>query len=85
MIESKIIFPFRTVSLSDAKKKFTEIIDEVRKGEQIGITRRGKVAAIITPAHSRTSLKRIFREIEELRKRTRPHKSIKDFIQEGRV
>ena len=87
MIQSKTIFPFRTVSLSDAKKKLTEIIDQVHKGEKIGITRRGNLAAVIIPAHSKVSLKRIFRGIEELRQRTRPHKnmSVKDFIQEGRT
>jgi prevent-host-death family protein len=73
------------VSLSDAKKKLSEIIDQVGKAARKGITPRGKLAAVIIPARSKTSLKRIFREIEELRKRTRPHKNIKDFIQEGRV
>jgi prevent-host-death family protein len=68
------------VSLSDAKKKLSEIIDQVGKAARKGITHRGKLAAVIIPARSKTS-----REIEDRRKRTRPHKNIKDFIQEGRV
>jgi prevent-host-death family protein len=75
------------VSLADARRKLPEIIDQVGKGERIGITRRGKLAAVIVPARSKVSLRRIFREIEKLRGRARPHKNMttKDFIQEGRI
>jgi prevent-host-death family protein len=86
VIGSKITFPFQTVSLSDARKKLSEIIERVHNGERIGITRRGKLAAVIIPPHSKTSLKRIFRDIEEIRQHARPHKAMcgKDLIQEGR-
>jgi prevent-host-death family protein len=87
VIVSETIFPFQTVSLSDAKKKLTEIIERVHNGERIGITRGGKLAAVIIPPHSKTSLRRIFRDIEEVRKRTTRHDkiSIKDLVDEGRA
>ena len=87
MIASKITFPFQTVSFSDARKKLSEIIERVHSGEKIGITRRGKLAAVVIPPRSETSLKRIFRDIEGIRQRARPHKTMcgKEFIHEGRL
>ena len=38
------------ISLAEAKAHLSEIIDRVEAGESVEITRRGKTAAIITPA-----------------------------------
>ena len=58
-----------------------------QEGEQIGITRRGKLAAVIAPARRVRSVEEIFADIEDIRKRvTRSKKfSIKELIEEGRV
>jgi len=76
----------RTVGLFEAKQKLSELVERASAGEQIGITRRGKLAAVIVPARSEVSVAEIFADIEEIRKRAKPHKGFtaKDFIEEGR-
>ncbi len=76
----------RTLGLFEAKQKLSEIVERASEGERIGITRRGKLAALVVPAQADTSLKEIFYDIEEVRKRTTRHKKIhiKDLIDEGR-
>ena len=46
----------RTVGLFEAKQKLSELVDRAREGERIGITRRGKLAAVLTSAPPETSL-----------------------------
>jgi prevent-host-death family protein len=76
----------RTVGLFEAKQKLSELVERAGEGERIGITRRGKLAALIVPAHSEASLDDVFEDIERIRKRAKPHKgtSAKDLIEEGR-
>jgi len=77
----------KTVGLFEAKQKLSELVERASTGEQIGITRRGKLAALIVPARRERTVKEIFDDIEEIRKRvTRSKKfSIKELIEEGRV
>jgi prevent-host-death family protein len=77
----------RTVGLFEAKQKLSELVERASAGEQIGITRRGKLSALIVPARSERSVKEIFDDIEEIRKRVNRSKrfSIKELIEEGRV
>ena len=77
----------RTLGLFEAKQKLSEIVERAAEGERIGITRRGKLAAIVVPARSEDSLKDVFAEIERTRKRARRPKGFraKDLIEEGRV
>lgn len=77
----------RTLGLFEAKQKLSEIVERASEGERIGITRRGKLAALVVPAQPDTSLEEIFHDIEEVRKRTTRQKkfSIKDLIDEGRA
>ena len=77
----------RTVGLFEAKQKLSEIVERASEGERIGITRRGKLAAVIVPAQPETSLKDIFDDIERIRKRARRPKGfrLRDLIEEGRV
>ena len=77
----------RTLGLFEAKQKLSEIVERASEGEKIGITRRGKLAAIVVPARPQTSIEEIFNDIEEVRKRARRRKkiSIKDLINEGRA
>jgi prevent-host-death family protein len=79
----------KTVGLFEAKQKLSELVERASGGEQIGITRRGKLAAVIVPAQPATkqvNIAQIFAEIEEIRKRAKPLKGItvKDLIEEGR-
>jgi prevent-host-death family protein len=77
----------RTVGLFEAKQKLSEIVERASEGERIGITRRGKLAAVIVPAPAETSLKDVFDDIEKIRKSARRPKGfrVKDLIEEGRT
>jgi prevent-host-death family protein len=76
----------RTMGLFEAKQKLSEIVERAAKGEQIGITRRGKLAAVLGPARPPANLDEILDEIEEIRKRVKRPKgfSVKSLIEEGR-
>lgn len=76
----------RTIGLFEAKQKLSELVERASEGERIGITRRGKLAAIITPATS-SSAADIFSAIDAVRSRLKPlpkGTSLKDLINEGR-
>ena len=76
----------RTVGLFEAKQKLSELVDQASEGERIGITRRGKLAALIVPAESQIDLKEVFDRIEKIRQRSKLPKgtSIRALIEEGR-
>lgn len=79
----------KTIGLFEAKQKLSELVERAGEGEQIGITRRGKLAAMLVPARkdNNVSLKEIFADIERIRKRAKPlpkGMTIKDLIEEGR-
>ena len=77
----------KTVGLFEAKQKLSELVERATTGERIGITRRGKLAAIIVPAAPQRSLKEIFEDIEDIRQhidRSKPF-TIKELIEEGRT
>jgi len=80
----------RTVGLFEAKQKLSELVERASEGEQIGITRRGKLAAVIAPAQREMSVKEIFADIDELRKslprsKRFTAKELKELIEEGRI
>ena len=77
----------RTVGLFEAKQKLSELVERASTGEQIGITRRGKLAAIIVPVRREMSVKEIFADIEDIRKSVTRSKrfSVKELIEEGRI
>jgi prevent-host-death family protein len=76
----------RKVGLFEAKQKLSELVERASRGERIGITRRGKLAAEIVPAQERVDIKEIFEGMERIRKRAKPLRgvTIKDLIEEGR-
>jgi len=76
-----------SVGLFEAKQKLSELVERARKGEKIAITRRGRLAAVLTSAPAEASLKEIFNDIEKIRKRSRRRRrlKIKDLIEEGRI
>ena len=77
----------RTVGLFEAKQKLSELVDRAREGERIGITRHGKLAAILTSAPPEASLKGVFDDIERIRKRAKLPRgvSVKGLVEEGRI
>ncbi len=76
----------RKVGLFEAKQKLSELVERASRGERIGITRRGKLAAQIVPAQEEVDIKEIFEGMERIRKRAKPLRgvTIKDLIEEGR-
>ncbi len=76
----------RKVGLFEAKQKLSELVERAGRGEQIGITKRGKLAAVMGPARSDSDLEEIFAAIEKIRKKAKPHPGVttKDLIEEGR-
>lgn len=77
----------RTVGLFEAKQKLSELVERASEGEQIGITRRGKLAAVIVPARPELSLADAFARIDQIRTKVKPlpkGMTIKDLIEEGR-
>ena len=77
----------KNVGLFEAKQKLSELVERASAGEQIGITRRGKLAAFLVPARTDVDLKEVFARIEEIRKTAKPlpkGMTIKDLIEEGR-
>jgi len=77
----------RTVGLFEAKQKLSELVERASKGEQIGITRRGKLAAVIVPARPELSMEEAFAQIDRIRSKVKPlpkGMTIKDLIEAGR-
>ena len=56
----------RTVGLFEAKQKLSELVERVREGEKIGITRHGTLAAVLVPAAPQASLEEVFLDIEKI-------------------
>jgi prevent-host-death family protein len=85
-LDGRTDFFMRTVGLFEAKQKLSELVERAGEGERIGITRRGKLAALIVPAGAETDRKAVFDEIERIRKSAKPHRGLnaKDMIEEGR-
>ncbi len=77
----------RQIGLFEAKQKLSELVERAGRGERIGITRRGKLAAVIGPAQEEADLKKAFEEIEKIRKRSKkvPGVTVKSLIEEGRM
>jgi len=76
----------RKVGLFEARQKLSELVEHAAAGERIGITRHGKLVALIVPAKSRPSLAAVFKELEGVRRRVQHFKGVrvKELIEEGR-
>ena len=77
----------KNVGLFEAKQKLSELVERASGGERIGITRRGKLAAVLVPARTDVDLKEVFARIEQIRKSAKPlpkGMTAKDLIEEGR-
>jgi len=76
----------KTIGLFQAKQKLSELVERASTGERIGITRRGKLAAMIVPVRLQKNLDEVWADIEDIRKRVDRSKfsTIKELIEEGR-
>jgi len=76
-----------SVGLFEAKQKLSELVERARRGEKIALTRRGKLAAVLTSPPAEANLKEIFNDIEKNRKRSRWRRRLKtkDLIEQGRI
>lgn len=76
----------RKVGLFEAKQKLSELVERAEHGERIGITKRGKLTAVIGPAQQEVDLKEVFAKMDEIRKSSKkiPGVTIKSLIEEGR-
>jgi prevent-host-death family protein len=76
----------KTIGLFEAKQKLSELVERASSGEQIGITRRGKLAALIVPIKPRKTLEQIWADMDDIRKHVDRSKftSVKELIEEGR-
>ena len=75
------------IGLFEAKQKLSELVERASAGERIGITRRGKLAALLVPVPGDVDLKDVFARIEQIRKSAKPlpkGTTVKDLIEEGR-
>lgn len=77
-----------SISYSEARNRFSELLDQVANGEKILITRRGRPAAVLAPAPVDISrnVKQVTGKIKALRRGNSLGKgvSIRDLIEEGR-
>ncbi|MGH9700249.1 MAG: type II toxin-antitoxin system Phd/YefM family antitoxin [Candidatus Acidiferrales bacterium] len=76
----------RTVGLFEAKQKLSELVERAGAGERIGITKRGKLTAVIVSANPEISSKETFDGIEGIRKRRKAQDGVtaQTLIEEGR-
>jgi len=77
----------RTFGLFEAKQKLSELVERAREGEKIGITRRGRLAAVLVPVAPEASLRDVFKDIEKIRKRAKMERGLnaKNLIEKGRT
>jgi prevent-host-death family protein len=75
-----------TLTITEVRRRFSELIKRANGGERIVITRRGKLVAILAPPQPEHCLKEIFAGMEKIRERSRLPKgvTIKSLIEEGR-
>jgi len=81
------VITIKNIGLFEAKQKLSELVERASAGERIGITRRGKLAAVLVPARTDVDLKEVFARIEQIRKSAKPlpkGMTVKDLIEEGR-
>lgn len=66
----------KEVGLFEAKQKFSEIVERAAKGERIGITRRGKLAAVVGPAENEIDIDAIFASMDRIREKSKKPKNV---------
>jgi prevent-host-death family protein len=75
------------MTITEVRRRFSELVKRANGGERIGITRRGRLIAFLAPPQPEHSLREVFAGMEKIRKRSRLPKgvTIKSMIEEGRT
>ena len=76
-----------TVNIHEAKTHFSQLLEQVEKGQEITITKRGKAVAKLIPyrnSEKNLSLKEIICGFRKIRKRQKSYVNIRELIEEGR-
>jgi prevent-host-death family protein len=63
--------------LSEAKRRLSELVNRASRGERIGITRDGKLDAVIRPVAQEAGIEEVFARMGEVRKRSKKSKNVK--------
>jgi prevent-host-death family protein len=73
--------------MAELRRKWSELVERAVRGERIGITKRGKLVAVIGPARERVELDELFAGMEAIRKRAKKMSgvTVKSLIEEGRM
>ena len=77
----------RKVGMAELGRKWSELVKRAERGESIGITKRGKLVAVIGPAQNCGELNELFAGMEAIRKRAKKVRgvTVKSLIEEGRM
>lgn len=61
---------YNTIPITEAKARFSELVDRVANGEEFLITRHDQVVARLVPAreHNRAEIARAIEQLKELRR-----------------
>ena len=76
------------VTIVEARRRLSELVDRAAKGERIGLTSDGNLVAFLAPPQRELSVQEAFAEMEKIRKRVgRRLKGVttKSMIEEGRT
>jgi len=76
----------RKVGMAALRREWSKILERAVLGERMGITKRGKLVAVIAPAEERIELDELFAGMEAIRKRAKkmPGVTMKSLIEERR-
>lgn len=82
----------KSVAIYEAKARFSELLAAVQAGEEVSITKHGKLVARLVPVHTdkpaqntrQQQVAETFRKLRELRKGVILEGDIKEIIAEGR-
>jgi prevent-host-death family protein len=77
----------RKVGMVELRRSWSKFVERAEQGERIGITKRGKLVAVIGPKREREQLDKLFAGMEAVRKRVKKMRgvTIKSLIEEGRM
>jgi prevent-host-death family protein len=73
----------RKVGLSEARQKLSELVERAGR-ESIGITKRGKLAAVMGSAQEEVHINELFARTDAIRKRAKKMPGV-SLIEEGRM
>ena len=77
----------KEIGAFEAKTRLSELLEEVRNGKEITITRRGKPVARLVPYRKRVnklSKKELLGRFRQIRRSVKGKVSIRKYIEEGR-